>query len=348
VSRTVAEIKAPRVTVGIPVYQGEAYLDETLRSLRQQDFEDFEIVISDNASTDATESICRDVAATDARVRYFRSPVNRGAAWNYNRVLELARAELFKWAAADDVCEPSFLRQCVSELDAGGPDVVLAWPLTRLIDDNGCDLGSLDDADLELLQDSAAARLGQLLHHRVEWHPVFGVIRTVPLRQTPGIGAFPCADIALLAELSLHGRFRQVPEPLFLRRYHEQRSIVAGPSFAEQVAWYDPKRKVRHVLPMARAARGGAAGPRARWRGRARTVGRAPLLDAATLATHRRRDQDGGSRGATHRQVSVGARCARTPRFVSDQRAPRIAADSISTSSAVSPIPCRVSAISPL
>ena len=91
---------APLVTLGVPVFDGEPYLEQTLRSLLAQDERRLEVVISDNASTDGTEQVCRRIAAQDPRVRYTRASENRGAAWNYNRVLELASAPWFKWVAA--------------------------------------------------------------------------------------------------------------------------------------------------------------------------------------------------------------------------------------------------------
>jgi len=242
----------PIVSVGVPVYNGEPFLDETLRSLLDQDLVDIEVVVSDNGSTDRTQEICRRLAAGDPRLRYSRSEVNRGAAWNYNHVLDLAVSPLFKWAAADDICTPSFLSQCVGALKEGGDGTVIAFPQTTLIDESGREIGPLDDEDLVLTSGSAVERLDVLLRHRIEWHPVFGVMRTAVLRETRAIGSFPLADVALLAEMALRGRFRQVPGRLFLRRYHEGRSIAAGPSFLQQVAWYDPRRRSRFAMPQTR------------------------------------------------------------------------------------------------
>ena len=115
----------PRVTIGLPVYNGQNYLVETLESLLAQTYTDFELVISDNASTDRTEAICRQYAAGDARIRYYRNDENIGASANYNRAFELGRGEYFKWAAHDDLLAPTYLERCVEVLDAN-PDVVLA------------------------------------------------------------------------------------------------------------------------------------------------------------------------------------------------------------------------------
>src|SRR5512144_2313118 len=95
------------VSIGIPVYNGEAYLAEALNSIFRQSYTPLEIVISDNGSFDATEAICRRHAALDPRIRYYRNSVNRGSAWNFDAVFELARGEYFKWWAYDDLCDPS-------------------------------------------------------------------------------------------------------------------------------------------------------------------------------------------------------------------------------------------------
>lgn len=242
--------RPPLVTIGLPTYNGSKYLPATLDALLAQDLEDFELVISDNGSTDATAAIAAEAAGADRRVRYERSATNRGAAWNYNRVLALARGRYFKWAADDDLCEPSFLSRCVEILEAS-PAAVVAYPQTLIIGPGGETVGPLEDGDLDLRADDPVERLRQLLDHRVEWHPVFGVIRTDVLRLTLGISTLHLSDVALLAELSLLGQFHQVPERLFLRRYHDERSIAANPTFEAYAAWYDPDRKGRPVLPNA-------------------------------------------------------------------------------------------------
>src|SRR6267142_5432239 len=99
----------PKVSVGLPVYNGEKYLPNTLKRLLEQDFEDFELIVSDNASTDGTPEICRMFAEQDPRVHYVRNEANIGLAANHNRTFELSRGELFKWAAHDDDFPPAML-----------------------------------------------------------------------------------------------------------------------------------------------------------------------------------------------------------------------------------------------
>lgn len=106
-----------RVSIGMPVYNGEPFLRETLDAILAQTFRDFELIISDNASTDATEQICREYAAQDKRISYSRNQQNIGASANFNRVFKLSSGEYFKWSAADDLHASDFLAKCVEILD---------------------------------------------------------------------------------------------------------------------------------------------------------------------------------------------------------------------------------------
>ena len=126
-----AEPHVPKVSMGLPVYNVERYLDESIQSFLSQTFRDFELVISDNGSTDRTPDICRSWARRDPRVRFLRSDVNRGLAWNHNRVAELARGEYFMWAPADDRFAPDYVRRCVEALDRD-PGVVYVFGTTVL------------------------------------------------------------------------------------------------------------------------------------------------------------------------------------------------------------------------
>src|ERR1700751_3041805 len=126
----------PLVTVGLFVYNGERFIEEVLRSILNQTFTDFELIISDNASTDRTGQIAEAYAERDSRIRYYRSEKNMGAGWNVRRVYELATGKYFKQAAADDLLEPDFLRRCVEALE-NDRDCVLACARTKEIDENG-------------------------------------------------------------------------------------------------------------------------------------------------------------------------------------------------------------------
>src|SRR5579875_956335 len=113
-----ASDRPPHVSIGVPVYNGERYLAQALDSILAQTFSDYEIIISDNGSTDATPDICRMYAAQDPRIKFHRHDHNRGSAWNYNRVFELSSGTYFGWLSHDDVYDPRFLERCVEVLDS--------------------------------------------------------------------------------------------------------------------------------------------------------------------------------------------------------------------------------------
>ena len=200
-----------------------------------QTFRDFEIIVSDNASTDRTPEVCLDFAQRDHRIRYMRNQRNLGLVENFNRVFELSTAPLFKWAAHDDLHRENYLESCVRLLD-DNPDAVLAHSNAAFIDENGelfpfvPETGSYIDpktgiqerADSAEIGDHGAAvdRFWQVLS-RARWGThVFGVIRREALLQTRLHANFHTSDRALLAELALLGRFRSSPERLFLKRLH--------------------------------------------------------------------------------------------------------------------------------
>ncbi|MEO1060911.1 MAG: glycosyltransferase [Actinomycetota bacterium] len=245
-------MNTPRVSLGLPVFDGEDYLEETIASIEAQTMGDFELIICDNASTDRTEEICRKLAARDPRVQYHRNERNLGAAPNYNRTFELATAPYFKWVAYDDLLEPTFLQACVDELDAADDDVVLVYPRTVLIDGEGTEIGLYDDR-LDLRERSLTRRL---VHFASKWrlcNPVFGVIRSDVLARTSLIGAYPSSDVTLLGELALLGRYHELDQPLFRRRIHARSSRQGELTMEEVEQWFDtsakPGRRFLKVSP---------------------------------------------------------------------------------------------------
>jgi glycosyltransferase involved in cell wall biosynthesis len=231
------------VGVVVPVFNGECFLEQTLEALLEQTYADFELVIADNASTDRTEQIVRAYAARDARIRYYGSEENKGAAWNFNRGVTLCQGEYFKWSAHDDLCEPTYLERCVSALDAE-PRAVLVYPKTRVIDEAGEVVGDHEDG-LALRDRAPHDRIRQLVPALGYANPIYGLIRSSALRRTRLLGSYPSADYVLLAELALLGEFVELPERLFRRRLHPQMSRQANRSAAAAANWFKPNARNR-------------------------------------------------------------------------------------------------------
>jgi len=237
----------PRVSIGLPVYNAENFLVEALKSLLAQTLTDFELIISDNASTDGTSEICRDFAAKDPRIQYHRSKVNRGAAWNYNNTFNLSRGEYFKWAAHDDIHHPNFIEKCVNCLDCN-ESVVLCFTRTVFIDEDNKELYE-HNYPIDLLQVSRRRRFMHFVgagHINTE---IFGLIRSETLRKTRLIDGFVGSDFVLLGELALYGSFYQIPEILFLHREHSGRSTKATKGPEDYTQWFDSSKTVRFALP---------------------------------------------------------------------------------------------------
>ena len=221
----------------------------------QQDFTDFDLIISDKASTDDTAQICREFAAKDQRIRYFRNETNIGAAENYSRVFQLAKGDLFKWAAHDDVHLPGFLRRCVEVLDQAPPAVVLVAPKAEIIDENGEKITKEDwqPESLDTRRPRPHQRAADMLRN-VAWAAAqFGVYRSPALRKTRLIDRFLASDHVLLLELAILGEIWEIPEVLFQRRYHSRISTNANLTDAEFQQWWDPSQKSkRFFLPRIR------------------------------------------------------------------------------------------------
>jgi glycosyltransferase involved in cell wall biosynthesis len=229
---------APPVAIGLPVYNGEQYLAQAIESILAQTHTDFELIVGDNASTDGTAEIAASYQAADPRVTLLTSDVNRGAAWNYNRVFHASSAELFRWGAHDDLVRPAYLERLVEALQ-DNPATVLAQTQTSLIDGEGVVVGEWNES-FDLTGRRPSRRLRELVRHLVMSNIMFGLMRRSAMEQTRLHGAYPSADYVFLAELSLVGPFTIVPERLFLRRVHPQMSRRAHASLQDVADWFEP------------------------------------------------------------------------------------------------------------
>ena len=245
----------PAVTVGLPVFNGENYLNEALESLLSQDFEDFELVISDNASTDNTRLILEEWAARDPRVKVSLNDRNVGGAANFNRVLALARGQYFRWASHDDLVAPEMLRTCMTVIEEEGSSCVLVYPQTVIIDDEGSAVEVFDN-NLDLRSSDPVHRLRAFIKNYTLSNVLFGLMRTEAIRSTGGIPDYNPGDVVMIAALALRGRFVEIPKPLFMRRVHEEMSWKASKTPEGFAQWFNPDRDPLIVFPRWRAWRG--------------------------------------------------------------------------------------------
>jgi glycosyltransferase involved in cell wall biosynthesis len=219
----------------MPVYNGEQWVADAIDSILAQTFEDFVLVVSDNASTDGTGAICERFARQDPRVRYHRNPQNIGLFKNYDRVFGLCDSKYFKWAASADICKPEFLERCVAVLDSRA-DVVLACPRAALFDQRIEDAEPYDDG-LDLQDERPSERLTTFLA-RIRLNNVFnGVARSDALRRTALNKSYVSSDIVLVAELLLQGKLVEVPERLFFRRMSKA-TATALKTKAENIEYF--------------------------------------------------------------------------------------------------------------
>lgn len=237
----------PLVSIGIPVHNEARFLQETLTSLRGQDYSNIEFIISDNASTDGTPDICSDAAASDPRVRVLRFATNRGSSANFLRCLEEAKGELFMWAGGHDLWSQNMVSHCVAALEAH-PDAVIAVPESRWVDASAQPFGQhasiLDTRGMDPL-----ARVFTLLWANM--HPVYGVIRTSALHASEPIPSYSGGDLILLARLILQGDFIPVRTALWSRRQTRASETMLD----RQRRYYGTQFKIsKPVFPMSRLA----------------------------------------------------------------------------------------------
>jgi glycosyltransferase involved in cell wall biosynthesis len=214
-----------------------------------QTHKDFEAVIADNASTDATGEICREYAARDPRFRYVRNEKNLGAAKNFNLVFTLSRGEFFRWAAYDDIMAPRAIEKCLEAIERD-PAIALAYPKTIMINAEGKETEKYDDT-YEFSDPDPARRFAAFL--RIvdirNCNPLFGLMRRDMVAGTMLMGSYHSADKVFLAQMVLAGKFKEIPEYLFYRRDHPLSSVHVNTTAQAFAAWFDTGRAGHPAFP---------------------------------------------------------------------------------------------------
>lgn len=198
------------------VFNAKPFLSETLSSLLTQDYDNFEIVISDNASTDGSSEICEELARQDPRIKHYRNAENVGAVKNWNNAFTKSNGEYFMWASDHDRFSSDYLRRGVEILDADKA-CTLVYAQTESVDYYGKSTG-IDRASLDTTGLGPKERFRKVLWGLKRCSLVHGVQRTSNLTK---LGGFPnswAMDMALIPALSALGTFHQIEEPLYSRR----------------------------------------------------------------------------------------------------------------------------------
>ncbi|MDA1093218.1 MAG: glycosyltransferase family 2 protein [Acidobacteria bacterium] len=224
-------MSAPRVVIGVPLYNHADDLPETLESLLIQSYRDFRLLCVDDQSTDATADVVQRYASQDARIVYSRNPRRLGMIDNWRRAFELALedtpdAEYFAWASDHDIWHPRWLATLVAELDAH-PDAVLVYPRNRRIGPDGV---INDKRPWEFTTagiDDVSTRFKQTMRRMSAGNMIYGLGRAAAIRRAGVFRHVLVPDRLLLMELALEGQFRQVPDVLWFRRWY-------GPIFSLQ------------------------------------------------------------------------------------------------------------------
>lgn len=242
----------PTISIGIPVYNGEKYLKVAIDSLIKQSFQDFEIIISDNASTDKTEAICRSFQSQDQRIVYHRQSVNIGAANNYKKVFQLARGKFFKWMAHDNLCSPNYLEECVKVLE-NDSDIVMSFPKFVLIDENGNPFPLVGkntyttsdhriittNIERNFMSVDPSERYWEVLYQTTECYEFFGLARREIIEKTSQHDAYYGSDKVLLCELAMMGKIKEVSDAIGYFRIHGEQSQSLKNS-KERAEWISP------------------------------------------------------------------------------------------------------------
>ena len=229
-----AKINEPLVAIGMPVYNGERYLSAALESLIRQEYKNFHLIISDNASTDDTYKICRQYAELDERIQCVHNESNIGSVGNFNQVLSLSTGDYFMWAACDDIWEPNYLKELVSQMLADRK-AVLAFCLFDNVDEKDAGFKIYPKVETLFNVSNRIVRANRFL-----WFPeregsanlIYGLMKTSIVKEMGGLMVYGRGDYGIdnlfVFRLALLGEFVYSGNLMF-----HKRQVPAGGSFVE-------------------------------------------------------------------------------------------------------------------
>jgi glycosyltransferase involved in cell wall biosynthesis len=250
---------APSLTIGMPVYNGQRFLRQALDTLLAQTYRDFELLISDNASTDSTPAICAEYAARDSRIRYVRQSENAGVFDNVTFVLENARGRYFMLVGDDDVYDPAYAAKMIELLEKD-PEVDGAYSNFTYVDPNGVTSPSWLKHFLPASNDRVRNIL-RFLRVRIVLPMMMGVFRTAALRRALPFVTFPDGmtggiDIVFMLRFLTYSRVASTDEVLFQYRLKDR--TESNPAKFRRsrwsLRWFHLRHNwvilIRHILPI--------------------------------------------------------------------------------------------------
>jgi glycosyltransferase involved in cell wall biosynthesis len=235
--------KDPLVSIGLPIYNGQDYMRQSIDSLLNQTYKNIELIITDNDSDDDTEAICREYARKDPRVRYYRNEKNIGGANNHNKTFKLSEGKYFRWAAHDDICHPQLIEKCVEVLE-NKPEVVLCYSNVVSIDKDGNQLSVT--ARNNAKSPKPHIRFISIASSNDYCEETYGLIRANIFAKSQLQKNYTGSDRTLMCELSLYGPFHEIQEPLFFKRFHPGNVYQ---DWRTRMAWFHPDIGSKIYLP---------------------------------------------------------------------------------------------------
>jgi glycosyltransferase involved in cell wall biosynthesis len=208
----------PRVVACMPTWNAEPFIERTLQSLAAQTYPNLHILISDDASTDATPKICAQFAANHPQCRFIRQEARRGWTGNVTTLLQVAEGDCFFFAFHDDPLQPTYVTRLVEALTSN-PHAVLAFTDVALGPHTRSYL------ELEGVHDRVERGRRLIWKHGAWWIPNRGLFRADAGKRIGGVrrhlGGEYSADWPWLLHLALLGEFVRVPEPLVRKAWRE-------------------------------------------------------------------------------------------------------------------------------
>jgi glycosyltransferase involved in cell wall biosynthesis len=235
------------LTIGLPVFNGQNYLESALESLKKQSFKNFKVVVSDNCSTDDSVKIAQSYVNDDSRFTLIKHKENIGGAGNFNSVFKECTTPFFKWMAHDDILHINYLEKCMALATMSDESFVMFDSYANKIDHDGNFIGSYLK-EIKLSANSASGRF-----YRILWadyfSEIFAIIRTSSIKQSRMHLNKLGSDRHFVSEILLNGGIKYVPEELFHRRHHDQSYCNAIEDNSAKLAWWDPKAKQSGTPP---------------------------------------------------------------------------------------------------